>query len=66
MRVVIRATLPHHWQNLPEGQFRIKKRPYAEISSPSPEVLYTKDLEWYKETTHTDDIDIYLPLNSLQ
>ncbi len=59
MGVVTTVTLPHYWQNLPEGQFRIKKRPYTEISSLSLEVLYTKDLKWYTETTHTDDIDNY-------
>tara|TARA_B100000579_G_C22398548_1_gene650718 strand:- start:342 stop:584 length:243 start_codon:yes stop_codon:yes gene_type:complete len=27
--------------------------------------MFTKDLEWDKVTTHTDDIDTYLPLNRL-
>ena len=44
----------------------LKKRPYAEKSYPVPEALYTKDLEWDKDTTHTDDLDTYLPLNRLQ
>ena len=64
--VITTATLPAHWQNLPEGQSSPKKRPYAESCYPVPEVLYTKDLEWDKNTTHTDDLDTYLPLNRLQ
>ena len=62
---VTTATLPAHWQSLPEGESRPQKRPYAESSYPVPEELYTKDLEWDKGTTHTDDLDTYLPLNSL-
>ena len=64
--VVTTATLPALWQNLSEGQSFPKKRPYAEKSYPVPEALYTKDLEWDKDTTHTDDLDTYLPLNRLQ
>ena len=64
--VITTATLPEHWQNLPEGQSHPRKRPYAEPSYPVPESLYTKDLEWDKDTTHTDDLDTYLPLNRLQ
>ena len=64
--VVTTATLIAHWQNLPEGQSRPNKRPYAESSYPVPEALYTKDLEWDKNETHTDDLDTYLPLNRLQ
>ena len=66
MGVVTTATLPAHWQSLPEGESRPQKRPYAESSYPIPEALYTKDMEWDKDTTHTDDLDTYLPLNRLQ
>ena len=64
--VVTTATLPAHWQSLPEGESSPQKRPYAESSYPVPEALYTKDMEWDKDTTHTDDLDTYLPLNRLQ
>ena len=60
------ATLPAHWQNLPDGQSRPQKRPYAESSYPVPDALYTMDMEWDKDTTHTDDLDTYLPLHRLQ
>ena len=64
--VVTTATLPAHWQSLPEGKSRPQKQPYAESSYPVPEALYTKDFEWDKDTTHTDDLDTYLPLHRLQ
>ena len=60
------ATLPAHWQNLQDGQSRPQKRPYAEYSYPVPDALYTMDMEWDKDTTHTDDLDTYLPLHRLQ
>ena len=63
--LVTTATLPVYWQNLPGGHSSPQKKPYAEISYPAPEEMYTKDLEWDKDTTHTDDIDTYLPLNRL-
>ena len=64
--VVTTATLPAHWQSLPEGESRPQKRPYAESTYPVPEGLYTKDLEWDKDTTYTDDLDTYLPLKRLK
>ena len=64
--VVTTATLTAHWQNLPDGQSRPQKRPYAESSYPVPDALYTMDMEWDKDTTHTDDLDTYLPLHRLQ
>ena len=63
--VITTATLKVHWKNLPEGQSSPQKRTFAESSYPVPEALHTQDLEWDKETTHTDDLDTYLPLNRL-
>ena len=54
--VVTTATLPALWQCMPEGESRPQKRPYAEPSYSVPEAMYTKDLEWDKNTTHTDDL----------
>ena len=34
-------------------------------SSPVPEAMFTKDLSWHKDATHTDDIDTFLPLRAL-
>jgi len=63
--VVTTATLPVHWKSLSEGESPPQKRPYAESSYPVPEALYTKDLEWDKDATHTNDLNTYLPLNRL-
>ena len=64
--LVTTATLPVFGQNIQEGESRPQKKPYAETSYPAPEDMYTKDLEWDKDTTHTDDIDTFLPLNRLR
>ena len=34
-------------------------------SSPPPEVLFTDNLAWDKESTHTRDVESFLPLNLL-
>jgi hypothetical protein len=41
------------------------KKPYALTANPPPTRLATESLFWDKESTHTDDIDSYLPLNRL-
>ncbi len=38
---------------------------YAEPAEPAPTSLYTNDLFWDKEATHTDDVDSFLPVNRL-
>ena len=32
---------------------------------PPPERMYTQDLSWDKDATHTDDLDSYLPIRQL-
>lgn len=41
------------------------KQPYAAPADPIPESLYTQDVAWDKEATHTDDLDTHLPLKRL-
>jgi hypothetical protein len=41
------------------------KEPYADPSDPPPTRLFTDDLGWDKEATHTDDVDSFLPVNRL-
>ncbi len=38
---------------------------YAAASSPAPKRMFTADLFWDKEATHTDDVESFLPLNRL-
>ena len=42
-----------------------KKRAYAASASPIPEAMYTMDLSWDKDATHTDDVGTFLPLAAL-
>lgn len=42
-----------------------KRELYAAPSHPPPERLFTDDLFWDKQATHTDDIDSFLPVNRL-
>jgi len=45
---------------------RPPKRAYAHPVTPIPERMFTMDLSWDKEATHTDDVDSFLPLHRLQ
>ena len=45
---------------------RLRKRVFSMPSDSPPERLYTADLEWDKEATHTEDLDSYLPVHRLQ
>jgi hypothetical protein len=38
---------------------------YAEPTDPPPTRLFTEDLGWDKEATHTEDVDSFLPVNRL-
>lgn len=41
------------------------KRVYAKPVTPVPEAMYTNDLSWDKDATHTDDVGSFLPLSAL-
>lgn len=45
---------------------RPAKAPYAAPAQPVPERMYTMDLSWDKEATHTDDVGSFLPLRALE
>jgi len=47
------------------GAGRLMREPYAEPANPPPTHLFTDDLFWDKEATHTDDVDSFLPVNRL-
>ncbi len=42
-----------------------KRELYAEPADPRPERLFTDDLFWDKQATHTGDVDSFLPVNRL-
>jgi hypothetical protein len=43
----------------------LKRELYAAPADPPPLHLFTDDLFWDKQATHTDDIDSFLPVNRL-
>ncbi len=45
---------------------RAPKTTYASPVSPEPEAMYTLDLSWDKDATHTRDVESFLPLQTLQ
>lgn len=45
---------------------RPPKSPYARAVEPPPERMYTMDLSWDKEATHTDDTESFLPIRRLK
>ena len=47
------------------GTRRLMRDLYVEPANPPPPRLFTGDLFWDKEATHTDDIDSFLPVNRL-
>lgn len=46
-------------------QFQRSKAVFAEPSDPVPSEMFTDDLSWDKEATHTDDVGSFLPLAAL-
>jgi len=48
-----------------DGVLRGTKQVYSLPANPLPERLYTDDLSWDKETTHTRDVPSFLPLPQL-
>lgn len=53
-------------QNAREGVLRGDKRVWSGETELTPERLYTDDLAWDKETTHTNDVESFVPLGSLR
>jgi hypothetical protein len=49
-----------------EGGVRPPKRVYSISSDAPPERLYTDDLAWDKDATHTNDLDSFFPIHRLQ
>jgi hypothetical protein len=48
------------------GDLRGSKEVWSGSTDTLPERLYTDDLAWDKDATHTDDVNSFLPIRSLQ
>lgn len=44
----------------------LPKRPYTWPTDPVPTRMFTDDLSWDKQATHTDDVGSFLPIEQLQ
>lgn len=47
------------------ASFSGSKQVYCQASSPIPDAMFTSDLSWDKQATHTDDVGTFLPLAAL-
>lgn len=63
---VVTTASPFAGQVAKEGVLRGTKEVWSGTTAENPERLYTDDLAWDKETTHTDDVDSFLPLTHLR
>ncbi|MEM7272558.1 MAG: hypothetical protein AAF547_05710 [Actinomycetota bacterium] len=60
------TTAFRHGDDLPPGAPpMLPKQVYAAKSRPTPTRMFTDDLSWDKQATHTDDVQTYLPLDHL-
>lgn len=57
---------PWRGQEVREGNLRAEKQVESSPSWPPPERLFTDDLAWDKEATHTDDVASFLPVAHLR
>jgi D-proline reductase (dithiol) PrdB len=49
-----------------DGVLRGTKKVWSGATSEPPERLFTDDLAWDKETTHTDDVESFLPIERVR
>lgn len=49
-----------------DGVLRGSKQPWSGPTASPPERLFTDDLSWDKEATHTDDVDSFVPIRPLR
>ena len=49
-----------------DGEPVLPKRSFAMATSPLPQAMFTDDLSWDKDATHTDDLGSYLPIVALE
>ena len=63
---VVTTASPFQGQVAKEGVLRGSKAVWSGDTATTPERLYTDDLAWDKESTHTNDVDSFLPLTHLR
>lgn len=63
---VITTASPFHDRPPEDGVLRGAKQVWSGPTDATPERLYTDDLAWDKEATHTDDVESFVPIRSLR
>jgi hypothetical protein len=63
---VVTTASPWYGQKPVDGVLRGGKLVESVPARPVPERLYTDDLSWDKQTTHTEDVPSFLPLPQLE
>jgi len=62
---VVTTTFLHHHDSA-HGAPSTNKQVYAHPVTDVPDTMFTNDLSWDKQATHTDDSESFLPLQALQ
>lgn len=62
---LVTTASPHRDQRPRDGVLRADKSVWSGSTVEPPDRLYTDDLAWDKEATHTDDVESFLPLRQL-
>jgi len=62
---LVTTASPYEGQRAHDGALRGAKQVWSGRCAEPPKRLYTDDLSWDKEATHTDDVESFLPLLSL-
>ena len=63
---VVTTASPWHERAPVDGVLRGQKQVWSGRTDQIPERLYTADLAWDKEATHTDDVASFLPIPQLE
>ena len=63
---LITTASPFREEYVTEADLPIPKEVSSGSTASPPDRLFTDDLAWDKETTHTDDLDSFFPIHRLQ
>ncbi len=63
---LVTTASPFREQRVVDGVLRGEKEVWSGPTADAPDKLFTDDLSWDKETTHTDDVESFLPIERLR
>lgn len=62
---IVTTTAMHREPSADDDSSGASARAFATPASPGPDRMFTDHLEWDKDSTHTDDVETFLPLRRL-